>query len=518
MYARRQQAVATRAPRRITAQAYRQRTLNQREEEYHVRDIHEYHNRDSLAKASEASERRVAALRRTRRMQQQNDEMRIGGMLDNNNARHKEAAILSEQDNRLAKVLFAKKQAKKAAELNARRICEQSDELKELKAKLEAAKLSQMRLKQVEIRSARLEQERNVDRQLDAMMIQQRFMQPDTKEEELAQAQALKDKARVDLEKQIAAKQYYRDLEKQRQAYEKDQVDQVVAKLRQKDAAKAAHAHAKQQKLIADTQMYIEQRRAHKLQEQQDLAAEMKKIEDHQAFQQQRYDELMAQKKAQNEKRNRLKGRATAEIERKRQEEENTRNMLEELYQEQAEQKAVEQERQIQNKREHMRQEMISANNYQKEMKIARQAELVQQERDFRDKMMAKFAEDDRVARLTKHRQREEKRRYMAEVEQMLEDRRAHYAAAVEAEKYELQQAKDEEAHRKQVIEQERQRMLAEYASHLGEHLPRGVINSDKDYEAVYGQPRNSQQQSQQQQSQRQGAGLDNNGRPTRIY
>lgn len=47
----------------------------------------------------------------------------------------------------------------------------------------------------------------------------------------------------------------------------------------------------------------------------------------------------------------------------------------------------------------------------------------------------------------------------------------------------------EQEKYRQAVIERERARLLAEYASDLQDHLPKGVLRNPADFEVVYGRP-----------------------------
>ena len=96
-------------------------------------------------------------------------------------------------------------------------------------------------------------------------------------------------------------------------------------------------------------------------------------------------------------------------------------------------------------------------------------------EEDFRQKMLEKFAEDDRIEQMNAQKRRMKQADHRREVERLIEARRAEFEAQKAAELVEggdggvLAEAK------RQIIEEERKRMLAAHAQNLGlEHLPKG--------------------------------------------
>lgn len=87
--------------------------------------------------------------------------------------------------------------------------------------------------------------------------------------------------------------------------------------------------------------------------------------------------------------------------------------------------------------------------------------------------MLAKFAEDDRIEQMNAQKRRMKQQEHQRSVEKLLADRRAQYAREREAE----MEAKREEIRledfRKQIIEEERQKLLREHAKKLLGYLPR---------------------------------------------
>jgi hypothetical protein len=109
------------------------------------------------------------------------------------------------------------------------------------------------------------------------------------------------------------------------------------------------------------------------------------------------------------------------------------------------------------------------------------------EEQRFREQMLAKFAEDDRLEQMNAQRRRMKQLEHRRAVEKLIEERRKQF----EMEKEEELQARREEERmeilRREIIEQERQKLLKEHAAHLLGYLPKGVLRDDQDVEMLGG-------------------------------
>ena len=101
--------------------------------------------------------------------------------------------------------------------------------------------------------------------------------------------------------------------------------------------------------------------------------------------------------------------------------------------------------------------------------------------------MLAKFEDDKRLETMNAMRRKREIANYRAEVERLVEERRAQYEAVRAAEMKQAADKAREELDRKAIVEKERQRLLAEHAANLKEFLPKGVVLNANDYALVHG-------------------------------
>lgn len=120
--------------------------------------------------------------------------------------------------------------------------------------------------------------------------------------------------------------------------------------------------------------------------------------------------------------------------------------------------------------------QLRSAQETEKRVRAERVAAQEAEEEEFRRRMMAKFAEDERVEQLSAQRRRMKVLEHKRATERMIEERRV----AREQEQAEHVKETIAETQRRDAfqaaIEEERQRLLREYATQLVDHLPPGTL------------------------------------------
>jgi hypothetical protein len=107
------------------------------------------------------------------------------------------------------------------------------------------------------------------------------------------------------------------------------------------------------------------------------------------------------------------------------------------------------------------------------------------EEQEFRQAMMEKFAQDDKLEQLSAQKRRMKGLEHRRSIEALIDDRRARIEHERELEEKAQMQEQDRESIRRAVIEQERQRMLREHAVKLLGYLPKGVITGDADLDLL---------------------------------
>ena len=87
--------------------------------------------------------------------------------------------------------------------------------------------------------------------------------------------------------------------------------------------------------------------------------------------------------------------------------------------------------------------------------------------------MLAKFAEDDRIEQMNAAKRRMKQLEHKRAVESLLDERRQQFAADREAEVAERRMEEEMEGYRRQIIEEERTRLLRQHATKLLGYLPK---------------------------------------------
>lgn len=468
---------------------YTQRLEQRRVQENKVSGLHAYKADDNRHMGHHQSERSVENKRRAQRTAIQQQEMAAVENIERGIRDREQRALLKEQDEQLAAALYDAKSQRVAEETNARRICEESEELKELKEKLRAAKISKVRATQLEERGLLDRQQLTQDRAMDTMMENDRQAALEREHDDAQRKFFLNMQSRGVLQKQIEERQ-----EKKREAYEaflreKAMVDEIVAGIEQEDRDKMQAHKDKQQMLQDNIRAYLKERAVWRAEEKRRTEMELQKIQAYNALQGKRHAELKAKKAALKEHEDEVLRKLTKEIEAKKREEEEMRALLDELYQEEAEQKSLERMRMDAENKRQRNAEMFEANENQKAIKRQLADKHAQEEAKWKNDMLEKFAQDKRLEQMNEARRRREMQNYRAEVERMVEERRAMFQAAVDAELEEERQKGEQEAYRLAVVERERKRLLRDHADDLRDYLPKGVLQDTKDYELLYGMP-----------------------------
>lgn len=87
--------------------------------------------------------------------------------------------------------------------------------------------------------------------------------------------------------------------------------------------------------------------------------------------------------------------------------------------------------------------------------------------------MLAKFADDDRIEQMNAQKRRMKQLEHRRAVETLIEDRRKQFEAEKAAEMDEMEQERQRQAMRQQIIEEERQKLLKEHAEKLLGFMPK---------------------------------------------
>ncbi|NWH43005.1 MNS1 protein, partial [Fregata magnificens] len=389
-------------------------------------------------------------------------------------------ALQLEREERLAAELARRSHEKLKDEKMRQQVRENSLELRELEKKLKSAYMNKERAAQITEKEAiqceKMKREAEIARKM------KEEYERVIKEESSAELKRNKEKImyQQELEKQLEEQE-----RKKQDAYEeflreKLMIDEIVRKIYEEDQTE------KQLKLdkMRATQTYIEEFKKEQAiwrrQKQEEMEEENRKIMEFANIQRQREEDWMAKVRDTEEKKQRLQSMIAQNLEREQQKREELEQIRQELYLE--EQAETERQKEMAEIEKRMRQRLDLRQTYEEQFalkKVARQA-VQEEEEAFRQQMLAKFAEDDRIEQMNAQKRRMKQLEHRRAVEKLIEDRRKQFIADKERELEErqLEERRQENIHA--IVEEERHKLLKEYAAKLLGYLPRGILR-DKD-------------------------------------
>lgn len=395
-------------------------------------------------------------------------------------------AIIAEAEEKLADELARRNADKTREEQDRRRICDGSEELRALKERLHAAKVNKERAQQLLEIEFRRETDRRVDHTIAEYMENERLEHLEL--EHKLNIEKLKQRERVKTinQQQIAMKEAQREEALQEYQKEKAQVQELVDRIAREDFEEAA---AKAQKSEESRQMLLRfKQEAAERQEQmeRDEFEENMRIAKYAADKAEGEAQLAREKEeAEKEKERILLGQIEA-IAYKNKEKEELELLRCDLHLEEHEAEARRREELKLRKKLEDREEMKRAYISQMDMQEKKKAAALEEEERLRTALLAKFAEDDRLEQLNEHRRRMKVEAHKREAQRLIDLRREHFEQARNAERQQEESLRAEEGHRQAIIEEERQKLLKEYAIPLRDFLPKGTLENADDYNFVF--------------------------------
>ncbi|XP_076818490.1 meiosis-specific nuclear structural protein 1-like [Clavelina lepadiformis] len=436
---------------------------------------------DALIKANMTSEDRVSDKRFIRRLQKEEQERSMEeAILKAEQNRIQREDQLS-QEERLAKQLELVKLEKVRDEKMRQQIRDNSLELRELEAKLKAGYMNRERAAQIAEKEAIKIQGMQRDAEISTHMKTEHARAEKAEHEREMEKWQEGVRYQQELERQLEEKEH-----KKQEAYEeflkeKLLIDEIVRKIYEEDRREQEMRLEKQ----LATQRFIEEfkykREEWKRLERERLEEENRRILQFADLQQARENERMAKQQQQEDAKALVQQRLADEITQEQTAKGKREQILQDLYLEEQEEAERRKERAEQERLLRQRIELQETHAKQMEFKEMRKRAEQMEEEEFRKQMLAKFAEDDRIEQMNAQKRRMKQLEHKRAVEALLADRRRQFESDKQREIDELRDEEQMQAMRRQIIEEERQRLLKEHATKLLGYLPKGVLTSDRD-------------------------------------
>lgn len=361
------------------------------------------------------------------------------------------------------------------------RICGESEELKELEAKLKIAYMNKERAAQHE---ERLEADRRVrlrDQAIEDRMEADRQVAMRDEFEKEASKQIVLQQQKVALQEQMSERERLKVGAAEAAERDRQLVADIVAKIRAEDEAEYT-AKMRRKAEYHDLIKTYELQRARELEEARSKELrEEDQIRQHAEAMRAREAEISRQradKKARDAENFR---RIVAETEKQRHEEEELQNLRDMLWQEEMEAARAKEERDRAEKRTAMTRSMARANEVQLAAKEERRKAEAEEERKRIEATLQKFAEDEEREQEQIRKRHRDKQHYIDLANKQRDDRLRIYEAARQVELDDAQRAAQADEYRKRVVAEARRRLLLEHASQLQGYLPKGVFQSEDD-------------------------------------
>merc|ERR1712134_211711 len=356
------------------------------------------------------------------------------------------------------------------------RVREESEEIRQLMAQLDAAYVEKCRKVQLREKEARLEADRKAEAaegvKADQEMEQYKRSQKATEKAKLIAAEQYQ-KA---LMEQVTAREKAKEEAYQQYLKEKKMIDDVVHKIFDEDERQREEERQKKIEVRRFIEEFKEQRRLWNENEKARLHGEADKIKSFEEEQQRRNLERSAKKHEEVSAKLQVQQQLADVLAKVQEEKDQFEAVQLELYCNEQEEKAQQSEREEKEKRMKDRLEIQRQQMCQMKQKSERKAAVAAEEEAYRQQMMDKFAYDDKIEQMNAHKRRMKQQEHKREVEQLIEKRRA-----IEQAKNQRLVEEREAAARAQIIEEERQKLLDEHAQTLLGFLPKGIMRDTGD-------------------------------------
>ena len=483
------QNVVTTAPQRITHQKFEQSQLARNKQAETVNTLLKYHDTNKLLSTNNTADARVESLRRSKRLQHLHNEIEFSSKYEESELKRQREQLEREQNEQIANVLQKLKIEQQSEQLNKQRILDSNPEIQQLRANLKAAEVNSIRSQQLEEKEIikRKEEERNrlEDQCIEELRQKAESEQFDDSSQRLAAALESKEILRQQmLEREKAKRDAYEQFLR-----EKAKIDEIVNSLAQEDELTKQRQLAKQRELQDNIHLYLQERAKWREQEKERTRIELQKIHEYQELQRQRQEQILSEQRKKQEIRDDILSRITSELQAKRKEEEEMEQLLSELYAEEAEERAM---LELQEREEKILKLRFEMQQWKKEQEIYKQNLLKQQqieEDNFRNELMEKFKRDAQIEQMNQLRRKREMQEYKLQVDKLVEEKKLLKQKQIDEELKQRQIEKEKQLNELDIIEQERERLLSQLRQNetIKTYLPKGTIKNEEEYKLLYG-------------------------------
>jgi hypothetical protein len=360
-------------------------------------------------------------------------------------------------------------------------LCENDPEYRTLKSKLQLALVSQIRDNQIHEAEMRRVLERQERIEQEEQVIRAGRRRDEARDAEVQAKREAACAARAILHEQMKSKERHNQLlHAARSERDKQQVDEIVARIRAEDEAMAEQLQNKQSRARQEMIDFVKAREAMKAEERRQEEEEDKKMRAFAASVDERLERAKEEVRQRNVARHALGQKIAEEVKRRQEESVNYENLCLELAQQQELQKLKEREemeaRKIAQQHEECRRFMIETQRVR-----AQQAELNAEEE--RRLMRQVHEQQMKVARLAEIEQEQNRLRiekFRRELRMQLTQKKEMYEIARQEELRKLRLEQQREEERQRILNEERRKLVLNHILAMGpeavQYLPKGIL------------------------------------------
>lgn len=477
---------------RFSKQGVEHNIAREREREATVQAMDRYVRQSTLSnqeasqmRRAEGARRRNLSLKRAGEQQLEKQYEAQMAKTQRNKNRQKDLA--------LARQLAEVKRLDDKREREIQAICAQDPSLRALNEKIKTAYTSRERKIQIEQQQQQAERIKEQDNILEQQMEIQRQKRINELAKRDEERKKFAEKQRTQIRQQLkerAAHEQLQSIIKYQQ--EKAQVEKLIQEVHATQQAELKEmerqAGLMKHNMLEGLRIQEQRREAQKRQEEEEDA----KINSYKERVAHRNDAADAAKAAKEAAQARIREKIEEEMEQQMAREERMREALLLLGEEEANKRMDEAQRAKREKERLLRQEMMQANEQQKQYKVIVNEEEQAFENDILRRMQAKFDADDAAAKAKADARRKAALEYKDQVANQMAQRDHMYRAALDAEAKHQKTIRDEQEYKAQVVEEARKRILAAHAANLKGYLPKGVLQKESDLEFLNPQHSNN--------------------------
>merc|ERR1719319_893540 len=353
------------------------------------------------------------------------------------------------------------------------RVCQGSPELRALAAKLEQAYINKERSAQVaERKLAGREEELQRQREQEEMMLEMQILE-ERERRELVEEQYTKIRYQKQLDEQVKVQETEKEKVVQQFLKEKEMIDEVVRKIQRENEAMTLKRMMDKKATKEQVEEFKKSQAVWRKLEEVKIRRENEEIAKFSQRKEMWREEVDREQRQRRELKNESVLKLAGEI---RQREEVAREREEILYElnegRKAEEEAFKEQLEIENviKRRLLLRE---GNQLAAQFRRQREEREAAEDEHFRQIMLAKFAEDDKIDQMNAQRRRMKREEHKRAVVALLEERKVNEGRERVAD----EAREKEEQETRMIVEEERRRMLAQNVERLIGHIPKGVLS-----------------------------------------